>query len=175
MACPFRACCEGGRDAELCWDWLCGFVLLLRHSSTDLAPPHSTHLICRAGVQADWVVSLLGVSQGQYQGVSWAAFSSGAGGPLPAHSGCWQNPGWMVYLLIGSRNLSQFLEAILKFSPAALPFTRAAGELPSLTIPLTLCISDFFFFFFCISDFWTHIYKAHMIRSGKHVISHNIA
>ena len=125
------------------------------------APPHSTRLICRAGGQAGWLVSLLGVSQGQYQGVSWAAFSSGAGGPLPAHSGCWQNPGWMVYLLTGSRNLSQFLEAILKFSTAAPPFTRAAGELPSLTIPLTLCISDF----------WTHIYKAHMIRSGEPIIS----
>lgn len=120
-----------------------------------------------------WLVSLLGVSQGQYQGVSWAAFSSEAGGPLPAHSGCWQNPGWMVYLLTGSRNLAQFLEAILKFSPAAPPFRRAAGELPSLTIPLTLCISDF----------QTHIYKTHTIRSGKpvvslflmSVVSHNIA
>ena len=42
MACPFRACREGGCDADLCWDWLWGFVLLLRHSSPDLAPQHST-------------------------------------------------------------------------------------------------------------------------------------
>ena len=144
----FRASCQGGHDVDLCYDRLHSFVLPLWHVPTDLAPQNNTQLLISQFLQLRgpswvWLGSPLRVSQGHHRGVSWAVFSAGACGPLPAHSCCWQNSGWTVFLQVGSRTHSQFLEAILKFSLVASPFTRAAGEFPSPKVPLTLWISDF--------------------------------